>query len=325
MLENVQPIFILGSPRSGTTMLQVLLSSHPKVASTVQLSLFDRYIGPWIDTWEMEAADIRDKEWPLGLPVLWKREQFDAVIAEFLRRVYTDMLERAPGATHILDKNPGYSMHVETIKRFFPRARFLHMIRDGRDVACSLMAAKKSMGFGTDEAAAAGVVWRNLVLGARRAAQFGDDYLEVRYEDYLADPQKSYRAALEFCRLPYDEKWLTDTIEANSFEKMKERQATGDPGVKTSKHHYRTGKSGNWKADFTPQMRFEFDLAAGKVLRELGYAGDFWWAESDAERAWLPRKHYWRRRRQALGYAWEWLKAAALGRSHKSVAKRIRP
>jgi hypothetical protein len=146
----------------------------------------------------------------------------------------------------------------------------------------------------------------------------------MRYEDFLTDNAKAYRTALEFCRLPYDEQWLASSVEANSFEKMKERQATGDPGVKTSPHHYRTGKAGNWKADFTPRMRFEFDLAAGNVLRELGYADKFWWAENDSERAWLPRKHYWRRRRKALAHAWEWFKTAATGGSHKSVANRGR-
>ena len=303
-------------------MLQVLLANHPDVATTVELTLFDRYVGPWLETWDMENANIRQKGWQLGLPMLWNEQEFESFIREFIHRAYVKLLERNPQATAILDKNPGYSMHVETIKRFLPRARFIHMIRDGRDVACSLVAAKESMGFGFSEHAAAGVLWRNLVLGARKAAVFGNDYLELRYEDFLADNRAAYRKTLEFCGLPFDDQWLNDTIAANTFEKMKERQATGDQGVKVSPHHYRTGKAGNWKSEFTSATRFAFHLAAGKLLCELGYGDEFWWAETQSDRTWLPRKHYWRRRREAFGFAWDWFKAGITGKFRKSLGKR---
>jgi hypothetical protein len=321
MLETIQPLYIIGSPRSGTTMLQVLLGSHPKVASTVQLTLFDRYIGQWLDFWELESREIKEKDWTLGLPMLWSREQFDAFISEFLTRAYTGMMERKPGATHLLDKNPGYGMHVDAIKRYLPRSKFIHMIRDGRDVACSLVAAKESMGFGFQQHAEAGALWRNLVKGARQAAKFGSDYLEVRYEDFLTDNHKAYRAVLDFCGLPYDQSWLEQTIAANTFEKMKDRQATGDPNVKVSVHHYRTGKSGNWKEIFTPAMRYAFDLSAGLLLRELGYAGEYWWAESQWERKWLPFRHRMGRRMAALRQAGRWLGGAVTLRGLKEISQ----
>jgi hypothetical protein len=62
----------------------------------------------------------------------------------------------------------------------------------GAIVACSLMAAKKSMGLAWRRAAAAGVLWRSLVIGARRAAQFGEDYLEMAMRTFLTDNAKAY-------------------------------------------------------------------------------------------------------------------------------------
>jgi hypothetical protein len=322
MLDQVQPIFIIGAPRSGTTMLQVLLAKHPKVATTVELTLFDRYVAPWLAAWELENTNIREKGWRLGLPMLWSEEEFRAFIRTFLERAYAKVMERNPNATTILDKNPGYSMHVNGIKHCLPRAKFIHIIRDGRDVACSLVAARNTMGFGFRGYPEGGVLWRNLVLGARQAAAFGSDYLELRFEQFLGENRDAYRKALNFCELPYEEHWLNETIDANTFEKMKERRATGDQGVQVSPHHYRTGKAGNWRTEFSPEVRFAFDLAAGRLLRDLGYVGEDWWAKNEQERTWLPRKHYWRRRKEALGFAWDWFKAAATGKFSKSLGKR---
>ena len=58
MLDSKSFIFIVGSPRSGTTMLQILLASHPQVASTVEQTLYQHYVKQWLDTWESEVRNI---------------------------------------------------------------------------------------------------------------------------------------------------------------------------------------------------------------------------------------------------------------------------
>lgn len=303
-------------------MLQVLLGSHPDVASSVQMTLFDRYVSRWLEAWDLESNEIQ-KDWTLGLPNLWSRADFDSFIGQFLESTYGKMIERVPKATHLLDKNPGYGMHVETIKRYLPTAKFIHIIRDGRDVACSLVAAKDSMGFGFEDYAEAGALWRNLVVAARNASKYDGDYLEVRYEDFLKDTRQAYGAVLDFCKLPYTPEWLEQTLAANTFEKMKARQASGDPKVKVSKHHYRTGKSGNWQSEFSPASRYAFDLAAGKLLRELGYASSQWWAESTWQVRWLPFRHRLQRRWAAAKQAGRWVRAAVTLNGIKSLqAKR---
>jgi hypothetical protein len=319
MLETKQPIFIIGSPRSGTTMLQVLLSNHPRMASSAELTVFDGYLAPWISTWEREARDIKEKSWGVGMPMMWNREDFDAMAKTFLERTYGKMVERVAGATHFLDKNPAYSVHTDTIKRYLPRAKFIHMIRDGRDVACSLVAAKRSMDFGFETHMEAGNLWRSMVTAARSAAKFGQDYIELRYEDFLADNNRAYRAALDFCGLPYDETWLAETIAANSFDKMKARQATGDKDVKVSRHHYRTGKAGNWESEFGSRERYEFELTAGPLLRELGYASEGWWARNGWERFSIPFMHRQRRRAGAIRLAIRWACSAVTLRGMKQL------
>lgn len=303
-LASKQLLYIVGSPRSGTTMLQILLGSHPQVATTVELTLFTRYIAPWLKEYETEVANRERHGWHRGLPMLWSAEENDEFLREFLRRAYAKVDLAAPGRTHLLDKVPGNSLHVPVIKRLVPQARFIHIIRDGRDVACSLAAAKETMHFGVTRLAEGGTLWRDWVRGARQAADYPGDYLELRYEDFLVQGVELYERVLAFCRLPADRAWIEQTLAENTFSKMKERGASADPKVTVSRHHYRQGKAGSWHKDFTLQDRYEFDRAAGELLVELGYAEPGWWAATDAERHLEPRRHELRRR-------WDFLRKAA--------------
>ncbi len=312
-LESKQFLFIIGSPRSGTTMLQILLGSHAQVATTVELTLFSKYLGPFLETWRTEVKNGREKGWHQGLPMLWDEAECEEFLREFLRRAYGKLSDRAPDRTHVLDKNPGYSLFVHTIKRFLPKARFIHLVRDGRDVACSLAAAKETMGFGMKRLAEGGALWNRWVRSAREAAQYPGDYLELRYEDFLEQGVELYARVLEFCGLSADRAWIARTLEENSFAKMKERGASADPGTTISTHHYRRGQAGKWRDDFTLQDRYEFDRAAGPLLVELGYAQPGWWAENETEQLTQPRRHEVTRRWGLLQEAGRLAKAALLG------------
>ena len=231
MIESKEFLFIIGSPRSGTTMLQILLASHPQVASTVEQTLYQHYLAPWLDVWESEVKNIEERDWKLGLPILWKRGELEDFLREFLSRAYAKVLAIKPGATHLLDKHPGYSAHVRTIRRFVPRSRFIHIIRDGRDVAVSTLAAHAKMGFGPATIPGAAAKWKKFLVDARDAAEFASDYLEIRYEEFLAGKTETYARVLDFCGLPATTEWIAETIEANSFEKMKARGASPDPNT----------------------------------------------------------------------------------------------
>lgn len=314
MLESKQFLYVIGSPRSGTTMLQILLANHPQVASTVEQTLYQHYIVPWLDTWAMEVCNLEERGWKLGLPILWQEAELVEFLSEFLRRAYAKIVALKPAATHVLDKHPGYSLHVKTIRRFIPHARFIHMIRDGRDVACSMMAVHGKMGFAPARLTDAAAKWKRFVLAAREAAAFGPDYLETRYEDFLEQKTDAYARVLEFCRLPADSVWIAETLRANSFEKMKERGASPDPRVPLSSKRYHRGIAGGWRDDFSAWDRFQFDRIAGDLLQQLGYAERGWWAESAMQRLVQPVRGAWEKRRRHIRYALGNAYAAVIGR-----------
>ena len=315
LLEEAHFLIIVGAPRSGTTMLQILLASHPQVASTVEQTLFQHYVRPWLDIWESEVRNIEERGWKLGLPILWQRAELEEFLREFLARAYAKIHALKPAATHLLDKHPGYSAHVRTIRHFLPRARFIHMIRDGRDTAASALAAHAKMGFGPGTIPGAAAKWKKFLLEARAAAEFGADYIEVRYEDFLEGKTDACARVLDFCGLPATPEWIAETIEANTFAKMKERGASPDPNTRLSEKRYHRGVAGGWRGDFSAWDRFEFDRVAGDLLCALGYAQPGWWAESAGERLLQPLRHEWEKRRPFLRQIFHGGYAALRGRA----------
>jgi hypothetical protein len=167
-------------------------------------------------------------------------------------------------------------------------------------MACSAISARKKLGFGTGTVAESALAWKRYLLAARDAARFGSDYMEVRYETLLEKKLESYSQVLDFCGLSYDTAWLESTLEENSFNRMKERQAAADSRAKLDAGHYRDGKSGGWRTQLSRKEWFEFDQHAGDLLIELGYAKPEWWASSPLAKFTEPLRFGLRRRIQRV-------------------------
>jgi hypothetical protein len=288
MISDKQFLFIIGSGRSGTTWLQIMIGAHPLVCTTVELTLFDRYLAPWIRAWRNEAANIEQGRWHQGVPFLWTEDEFYGFLREFLERVYERVVATNPQATHILDKHPEYSMYVEDINRFFPNARFIHVIRDGRDVAVSAVAALQQIGFGVGTIQEAAALWKKYVREAQKARQYHGRYLEVTYEELLADGLDTLKLVFDFCGLPASVEDVAAIFNAHQFGQMKARRITQVRNIKAPDGAYRKGKVGSWRQELAPVQRYLFDRIAGDSLRELGYAEDGWWAESRSQVFTLP-------------------------------------
>jgi Sulfotransferase family len=291
-----QFLFIIGAPRSGTSWLQLMLGACPSVSTTVELRVFSRYIHPWIEAWKEESSNINEGRWYQGLPVLWTEEEFYNFLYEFLEKVYQPVWMTKPQATHILDKHPAYSLFVDEINLLIPNALFIHIIRDGRDVAASLMAAKKQIGFGYDTIQASAAGWKKHVQSARRASQYYGRYLEIKYEDLVEDGINLLKSVFDFCGLDATVDNITDIYNTHSFEKIKAQRMSPVEGLKAPEGHYRKGKAGTWREELKPKEKYLFDQIAGDLLKELGYAEDDWWADSLYQSCTIPLQNAIKRR-----------------------------
>jgi hypothetical protein len=165
------------------------------------------------------------------------------------------------------DKTPMYMQYLPLLEGLFPQARFVHLIRDGRDVARSFLAMPE--GVVTKTWAHPRTVpdfaceWRTEVEAARRlGARVGPGrYLEVRYEALVAEPEGRLRAICSFADLPYEPDLLRHSegidVSAKPHQKSLERPLT--PGIR------------DWRREMDPADAAAFEDVAGELLAALGY------------------------------------------------------
>jgi len=279
--------FIVGSSRSGTTWLQALLGAHPSVASSSELQLFSQYVAPMMRAWRFHERDSM----PAGLPLVFSEAEFMERLDRLVQDSFGRVLETKPEADMILAKIPQYRGGVEILERFLPGARYVHLIRDGRDVASSLIAASRGWGknWAPQDVAAAARWWRNGVEAARTAGRFPGRYLELRYEDLLGDTANVLEGILEFLDLDRDAGLLGTLIDQGRFDRMKQGKLLGAYDLPDG--FVRTGRSANWVTELPAIDRYAFHLEAGRLLSDLGYADEGWWRSRSWHRLSVPVAH----------------------------------
>ena len=168
---------------------------------------------------------------------------------------------------------------MRAIQRVLPEARFVHVIRDGRDVALSVLdRTVKDL----TVAAVAGR-WQEKVSKARRDAPRLKHYLEIRYEDLILDPEATLREVCEFAEIDYDEAMLDYHERAGErLEEMK-RELPAEGGKtelsveRRMATHAKTreppdpNRVARWRTQMSAEDRAEFEETAGELLAELGY------------------------------------------------------
>jgi tetratricopeptide (TPR) repeat protein len=202
-----QPIFILGFPRSGTTLVEQTLSAHPKIAAGDELPLIH----------EITAIMPRMLASPLGYPEalaeLWmgdQREGLDNLRDYYLQKV-RQMGVMRKGATRFTDKMPLNETHLGLIALLFPEAPLIHVLRHPLDIMVSAFSNQFTHGFfcayALETAALHYVRVMDLVHHYR--GEMTLRYLPIRYEDIVGDLQKSVRAMLAFVGEDFDKACLT--------------------------------------------------------------------------------------------------------------------
>ncbi len=282
-IRNRQLVLIIGSPRSGTTWLHGMISEHAATAgmAEVEQTLFSRYLQPLVDSYDREVRNVQEKGWMQGLPLLWSQAEFDGFIYSFLNQAYAKLAAQNPRATHIVDKHPGYTLHLPLIHRLLPRTKFIHLIRDGRNVAVSMISAHKQAGFGPDNAADAAALWkRHLLLGRTAARLAPGNYLELKYEEIADGPHEGLKRIFQFLDLEAADDQVEQIAGRHAFEKRQVSLANREIGKQAREAH------SAWMQKLSLDERYDVFKNAGDLLRELNYAtDDRWWYDGSAQRA----------------------------------------
>jgi hypothetical protein len=240
-------IFAFGARRSGTFWLQRILTAHPEVAAVPsETYLFEYGIRPLLGCFHHGTRSSTT----VG-KVYADREALLDATRDFCDRMLAPFLE--PGARYLSERSPGHAKAVDVIAPVYPDARLIHIIRDGRDVARSLVARS----WGPDSVAEAAREWRDSILQAREHAPEGR-YLEVGYELLLGDLEGGIRALYSWLELPCDDATLQGALA------VAHRPINEDP------NNPRIG-SGKWRETFGEAELEAFEAEAGELMESLGY------------------------------------------------------
>ena len=272
-------VFVVGCPRSGTTLLQRMLDSHPRLAVANDTHFIPKAVKdypPAVDPALTRDLVQRVRDYRrfsrLGLSdeAVARAAAGAGSYADFVSALY-DRFGRLRGKPLAGEKTPDYVKQLPLLHGLFPRARFVHIFRDGRDVALSTLdwshegKGPARYDLWRREPVAVCALWWSLQAGSGRrdGSKLGPSvYHEVCYEDLVAEPERSLRAILGFLDLPF-------APEVLRFNEGKVRQ---DPGL-SAKHAWLSPTPGlrDWRSEMAVRDVELFEALAGALLSELGY------------------------------------------------------
>ncbi|GII03265.1 sulfotransferase family protein [Planobispora takensis] len=276
-MASDRPIFILGCPRSGTTLLQLMTHSHPRMAippeTRFMVAAYQR---------RLQFGDLDDQahrrelaEWIVG-----RRQSRFYELRLDAAKVTEEIVEGPPTLGSALgivlrayaarfrkerwgDKRPSYFQNVDVLLRLFPDAQFVHLIRDGRDCVASL----KEMPWYDGSVHSAVSVWAEAIDFARNGAAKlpAGSYHELRYEDLTADPETSLRGLCDFL----DEDFDPAMCEPGKVARL------AVPARKTwhdrTRGEITTSRAGSWRDRLTRREVSLCETVLGERLQAYGY------------------------------------------------------
>jgi hypothetical protein len=286
-------VWLLGSPRSGSTWLLYLLADHERVVPINEPNI-GTLLGPFMsdlpgmttDGLDLDTFTLRRAH--AGKSPHFFADEFADVwlpgLGRLLRERFAAHVDRRPPAAGkrgalVVVKEPNGSQSADVLMRAMPASRLLFLLRDGRDVVDSELAAnlKGSWVAGQFEGAA-GVdddrvafvkqsamkwLWRTQVVQDAFAAHPGPKLL-VRYKDLRGDPLPQLRSIFDWLGLEITDGRLAELEAKHAFEAVPEEQR-GD------KSFHRSASPGGWRENLRPEEVAAVEAAIGPKLRELGY------------------------------------------------------
>ncbi len=264
MQKNQKPIFIIGCPRSGTTLVRVILDSHPHICCGPEMHVINA-----LQTCQQQIISHWKQLKPYGV----SKDEFNQTVAK-MYTVFLNQYVADKNKKRWAEKTPENIFHVPFIDTLFPDCQFINVIRDGRDVVTSF---KKRWG---RLAIINGVKQWNksadLTFSFRK--QFSQDrYFEVKYEDLVRFPRKETKKMMDFLDEPWTEDLLhhqqhhhdfwfnyskkTDTIQKD--EKQPDRHSPSRPIFSSSVNR--------WKHDLNVIEKTVVNAKIKKNLVRFGY------------------------------------------------------
>lgn len=249
------PIFVVGCQRSGTTVLRLMLDSHPEISCGPET----RFLAG--------LSRITGEDWRRLSQYGFDKDYWHAQVASFFDTIMSDYA-RSRGKRRWADKTPLYALSLDFLTQVFPTCQVIHVVRDGRDVVLS---HRRRFGYGS--ALKAVVKWPRYVETARATGAVlpPERYREVRYEELVTDTEGTLRGLVDWL----GEEWHDAVLHFNETQHdvpEKYQQLTAQRREKESTHAAVYGaRVGAHRRELDPLLRSLAWLFDRQALRALGY------------------------------------------------------
>jgi hypothetical protein len=273
------PFFIIGSGRSGNTLLRSILSGNsdisiPPESYRIPFAIKKFHIfnnRDWEDIVPQVLKEFEDcKEfytWEIDITDVQKRLENIADSKRTLSNIFDELFctyteKHSPGSKIWGDKTPMNTLYLDWIGTVFPRSKFIHIIRDGRDVASSYLKMERY-----DTILEAANRWINSIESAQSfGSKIKENYIEIRYEELVTKPEEVIKDTCDFLDIDYDSKMLDHTKQVKKL------------GDTDKEHHSNLSKPissdsvGKWRNNLSESDQESITKLLHKHLQRLGYA-----------------------------------------------------
>jgi hypothetical protein len=281
-------VFIVGCARSGTTLLQRVVDAHPQIAVTPELHWVTHYfrdrkkfLSP-VGRVTPELVESMIENTKRVSQLEFTPDEFRGLLpggepapyVTFLNGIF-ELYRKHSGKPLVGNKTPAYVRRLPLFHQFWPKAKFVHIIRDGRDVCLSVLnwyhadrTAGRYSTWAEDPVSTTALWWeRKVRLGQQGGESLPPDlYYEISYESLVHRPAEECAKLCAFLGVPYEEKML----------RFHEGRTKHRPGLDAKKAWLPiTPGLRDWRTQMPPADQERFEAVAGDLLDELGYPRAF--------------------------------------------------
>lgn len=257
---TVRPIFILSAPRSGSTLLQRVLASHPSVSTASEPWLLLPLLAPLVDG--LPAPSGRERLVSIALADLIEElperaDDYRAAVRAMALELYAKLTP--PPATHFVDKTPMYHLIVDELFRTFPEGLFVFLFRNPLSVLASSV---ELLDAGRWEVSRYHMtLFRSFADLAPACERHADRSIVVRYEDLVAGDERPWQRLFEHLELP----WRPEVL--SGFHRVRLRGRLGDPIGSARYRSLSAGSVDRWRDAVCNPLRRTW---CARYLRWLG-------------------------------------------------------
>lgn len=297
---DLAPVMIIGHGSSGTSITGGLIRDLLQISFGTESQFIPRYFyqrghyGDLHDDANLRSliSDILDERWFVRCRKFGFETSLDSVFEDVTERTFRGVLDSVFGqlAKHNHmdrwgDKTPEYIDHLPVLQEVFPDAYYIHIVRDGRDVALSVF----DRFWGAKNIVTAALEWRHAIDRVRDFSKSIDPerLLDIRYEDLLTQPLQTFERIIDFLKIEDTNGALLEYVDEQARKQLK------------------SSNFNKWKKALTEKQQVAFEHINGDLLaeygyetrttaiRRLGYIERAFWAADSRIRQW-GRMDYWK-------------------------------